>query len=59
MDVIRGDEGADTDLMFQFCLPKMFHYILVDLQITEKDSQTAECFSLLTAPLLHLQITKQ
>ena len=22
MDLIRGDEGGDTDLMFQFCLPK-------------------------------------
>ena len=21
MDLKRGDQGADTDLMFQFCLP--------------------------------------
>ena len=24
MDLIKGDEGADTDLMFQFCLPKFW-----------------------------------
>ena len=27
MDLIRGHEGADTDLMFQFCLPKVYIYL--------------------------------